>query len=154
MSDGMTDNRSQPDAPKGGQYIGLSRSRSDGTDQLRRGELELIEMLAEEGGEIVQSAMKIARHGFNSVNPTLPPMKQITNVRHLEEEVLDLLAVISLLRRAGLVDINFAQASPTELDRRALSKLKYAHYQGQLVDQLTDRLDATLQKTTDYLNDR
>lgn len=162
MSDVINDWLGESEESAAGHYIGLDRKlpgppRVDfGTTEISSSASELIEMLAEEAGEIVQAAMKIARHGFSSVNPTISEEKQLTNRQQLETEVMDLLAIVHLLRRSGVVDMNFAQLSPHQLDHWAEAKLKYTHHQQTLVSQLRARReeDPTLRHPTDFLNDR
>lgn len=163
MSDGMTDKRSGD--PDSGRYIGLDRTAvkprasAPNPTQLTAEEAELLQMLAEEAAEIVQAAMKTLRHGWDSYNPTVPPEKRISNVEHLEYEIKQLLAIVKMLRRSGIVDMDFAEATGRELDNMALRKLQYTHHQRhtlkeQLLRALGGSPDPVLSKPTDYINDR
>jgi len=62
-------------------------------NQLTAAQAERLAMLAEEAGEIVQCVTKILRHGYESVDPTLPEHKQITNRRHLNQELGELFGI-------------------------------------------------------------
>jgi NTP pyrophosphatase (non-canonical NTP hydrolase) len=57
--------------------------------------------LASECGETTQAAVKVIQHGPLSKNPKEKPPK--TNVRALEEEVGDVLALVELLTEGGLL---------------------------------------------------
>lgn len=56
---------------------------------------ELLVMLAEEAGEIVQAVTKILRHGYMSKNPD--SLTGNTNRTELENELCDFLAVLDLI---------------------------------------------------------
>ena len=62
---------------------------------------ELLAVLAEECGEVVQMVGKILRHGLASVRPG----QSGTNRERLEEELGDLNCVTAMLAFAGLVDV-------------------------------------------------
>jgi len=61
---------------------------------------ELLAILAEECGEVVQRVGKILRHGVSSVSP----YSGIDNKTSLEDEITDILAVADLLSRLGVID--------------------------------------------------
>lgn len=55
--------------------------------------------LVEECGEVLQAVGKIQRYGWDSRNPDLPPMQQISNARALRQEMRDLEAAIYRVRK-------------------------------------------------------
>jgi NTP pyrophosphatase (non-canonical NTP hydrolase) len=73
--------------------------------------LELIALLAEEAGEVVQVCGKILRHGMYSHHP----VTKVTNNESLHRELGDVFAVIQLLER----DLNI---SMPEIRARARDK--------------------------------
>jgi NTP pyrophosphatase (non-canonical NTP hydrolase) len=60
-------------------------------------EAELLEMLAEEAAEVVQAAMKVLRHGWDSRNPMRPD--SFTNMEHLSRELGQLAVLVNQLPR-------------------------------------------------------
>lgn len=64
-------------------------------------EAERLECLAEEAGEIVQAAMKVLRHGYESVNPTLPAGEQTSNRQDLGVELGNMDYLRSEMLRLG-----------------------------------------------------
>lgn len=93
---------------------------------LSQSEAERLELLIEEASEVIKAVTKILRHGYESYDPTQPPIMRSTNRYDLIEELGDLLAVISRMDDAG--DIRL----PDVMDRRDY-KLerggKYLHHQ-------------------------
>ena len=65
------------------------------TDQQR----EILNILAEECAEVIQAISKIQRFGLENYKPGKPK----TNQEHLEEEVGDLVAMISLLTESCII---------------------------------------------------
>ena len=61
---------------------------------------ELLAVLAEECGEVVQRVGKILRHGIGSVSP----YSGLANKTSLEDEITDVLAVADLLSRLDVLD--------------------------------------------------
>jgi len=61
---------------------------------------ELLAVLAEECGEVVQRVGKILRHGIDSVSP----YSGIANRESLEDELTDVMAVVDLLSRLKVLD--------------------------------------------------
>lgn len=61
---------------------------------------ELLAVLAEECGEVVQRVGKILRHGVQSVSP----YSGVSNKSSLEDELTDILAAVDLLSRLGVID--------------------------------------------------
>lgn len=60
---------------------------------------ETMSILQEECAEVIQAVSKINRFGLDNYKPGKPK----TNKEHLEEELGDLLAMIDILRDAGVV---------------------------------------------------
>jgi NTP pyrophosphatase (non-canonical NTP hydrolase) len=61
---------------------------------------ELLAVLAEECGEVVQRVGKILRHGVKSVSP----YSGVSNKTSLEDELTDILAAVDLLSRLDVID--------------------------------------------------
>lgn len=61
---------------------------------------ELLAILAEECGEVVQRVGKILRHGLRNVSP----YSGVANKTSLEDELTDILAVTDLLSRLDVID--------------------------------------------------
>jgi len=61
---------------------------------------EVMSILQEECAEVIQAVSKINRFGMDNLKPGLPK----TNRQHLEEELGDLVAMITLLEKTGIVD--------------------------------------------------
>lgn len=89
---------------------------------------ELLDMLSEEAGEIVQAVAKIKRHGYASSHPnntglrnggeeyTLDPTKD--NRADLEKEIGDLLGVTNALKEVGDVNpLNIHKSAATKMAR-------------------------------------
>ena len=85
---------------------------------------ELLAMLAEEAGEIIQVVGKILRHGLDSYHPDDP---ETTNSMLLTKELTDLAAVCMAMRFAGMIGASTAEAISAAYDK----KLRYAHHQDQ-----------------------
>lgn len=87
-------------------------------------QIELLAMLAEEAGEIIQEVGKILRHGYDSYHPndTSQQPNRITLVR----EIIDLMAVVMLMED----DLEGCLDTPGSLlDEAIIRKLKYTHHQ-------------------------
>ena len=107
---------------------------SEFSNRLTDAEAERLAILAEECGEVIQIVGKILRHGYDSYNPTVEPMKQIPNRRLLEKELSDLLWIISKMDEA--VDINFPIPQTNailnaRIRRKQASASPYLHHQAQ-----------------------
>ena len=75
---------------------------------------ELLAVLAEECGEVVQRVGKILRHGIDNANP----YNGVMNRASLEDELTDIMTVVDLLSRLGILNwerIN--DAIPAKLER-------------------------------------
>lgn len=62
-------------------------------------EKEVMDILQEECAEVIQAVSKISRFGLDNKKPGKPK----TNREHLEEELGDLLAMITLLEMEGVI---------------------------------------------------
>ena len=74
---------------------------------------EALDILQEECAEVIQAVSKISRFGLDNLKPGKPK----TNREHLEEELGDLIAMIDILTRNGIVDstnIEMAAAAKVE----------------------------------------
>ena len=61
---------------------------------------EALDILQEECAEVIQAVSKISRFGLDNLKPGKPK----TNREHLEEEIGDLLAMVDILTRNGVID--------------------------------------------------
>jgi NTP pyrophosphatase (non-canonical NTP hydrolase) len=62
-------------------------------------EFEPLDILQEECAEVIQSISKIRRFGWNSFSPLTSVELQKTNLKHLIEEIGDVLAVIDIVQQ-------------------------------------------------------
>lgn len=85
---------------------------------------ELLAMLAEECGEVVQIVGKILRHGLTSFHPDNPPE---SNRELLAKELDDVIAVHAMLVGSGT--IRKATSDPEAMKYIIAKKLRYAHHQ-------------------------
>jgi len=60
---------------------------------------EVMNILSEECAEVIQAISKCHRFGLDNVKPGKP----LTNAQHLEGEIGDVLAMVSLLQSKGIV---------------------------------------------------
>lgn len=86
-------------------------------------QIELIEMLAEEAGEVVQICMKILRHGASSYHPADPVH---SNSSLLAKEADDFCTVLREIGRTGLYP---RLPSDRMMDETWKRKLRYTHHQ-------------------------
>jgi len=84
-------------------------------NKLSPSEAELLALLAEECGEVIQIVGKILRHGYESCNPLQPQDGQ--NFQLLEKELGHIKAAVSLLEDSGAVRSYYA-------DLQCANKLK------------------------------
>lgn len=115
--------------------------------RLTEAERELLVMLMEEAGEVVQAAAKVLRHGWESVNPHDPLL--VSNRDALDLELRNVLAVLELMRRSRHVDARFGRPVGVSFMKLVERKLAYTHHQlrpWQLLD--------PEQTTTEKINDR
>jgi NTP pyrophosphatase (non-canonical NTP hydrolase) len=61
---------------------------------------EVMDILQEECAEVIQAVSKISRFGIDNFKPGKPK----TNREHLEEELGDMLAMICILQKMGVID--------------------------------------------------
>jgi NTP pyrophosphatase (non-canonical NTP hydrolase) len=88
---------------------------------------ELLEMLAEESAEVVQACTKALRHGL-LVQPEFKCAegRGYDNLVALKKEVLDVFAVLNILREEHSLDLF---ASTGEIRAAMGRKLQYTHHQ-------------------------
>ncbi len=77
---------------------------SEHFNQLTPAEAERLALLLEELGEAQQVIGKILRHGYESINPDLPPPAGDTNRGRLECELGDVLVAIDFLLDYGDIE--------------------------------------------------
>lgn len=93
-------------------------------NELDPAEAELLALLAEESGEIIQAIGKILRHGMGSYNPLGD--QTVSNQDSLEKEIGDLNAVCARMVAARLLRPDrIRQAS----DAKAVKIPKWTHHQ-------------------------
>jgi len=63
---------------------------------------EVMDILQEECAEVIQAVSKISRFGIDNFKPG----KAKTNREHLEEELGDMIAMICILEKMGVIDQN------------------------------------------------
>ena len=63
---------------------------------------EVMDILQEECAEVIQAVSKISRFGIDNFKPG----RAKTNREHLEEELGDMLAMICILEKMGVIDQN------------------------------------------------
>jgi len=61
---------------------------------------EVMDILQEECAEVIQAVSKISRFGIDNFKPG----KAKTNREHLEEELGDMIAMICILEKMGIID--------------------------------------------------
>lgn len=69
---------------------------------LSAAEAERLALLVEECGEVIQAVGKILRHGYATVNPTIPGGR--TNLEQLQVELGDWVNAVDLMVAAGDLD--------------------------------------------------
>ena len=75
---------------------------------------EALDILQEECAEVIQAVSKISRFGLDNLKPGKPK----TNREHLEEELGDLVAMIDILTRNGIVDsTNIEMAARAKVEK-------------------------------------
>jgi len=77
---------------------------------------EVMDILQEECAEVIQAVSKISRFGLDNFKPGKPK----TNKEHLEEELGDLLAMICILEKMGVI----GQANLEIATKAKIEKLK------------------------------
>lgn len=86
-------------------------------------EAERLAMLSEECAEVIQIVGKILRHGYDSYHPNNP---NVSNRQHLEEEIMDVHAVVQMMKVRGDVE---APDVGAYMAGRIGRKLRYSHHQ-------------------------
>jgi hypothetical protein len=89
-------------------------------NQLNDEEIELLNMLMEEAGEIITITTKILRHGMESYHPDT----KVVNRDALVHELLDLLCI-----RSVLIDKDIVPSHSINLAERFKQKTRYTHHQ-------------------------
>jgi NTP pyrophosphatase (non-canonical NTP hydrolase) len=98
---------------------------------LQAEEVEMLALLAEECGEVLQVIGKCLRHGLHSHHPLDPKVPPDTNSIMLDREVGDVLAAITMLQRSGILDPSSVEhACRQKLDRVARWLHHSAEYAG------------------------
>ena len=85
---------------------------------------ELLDMLAEEAGEIVQAVSKIKRHGAHSRHPN----RFDSNAEELTQEIRELFVVYEKLVLSG-IGYKLNLDTPGQSEAVWKRKLKYTHFQ-------------------------
>ena len=65
---------------------------------------EVLDLVQEENGEVVQAASKVKRFGWDSLNPYTPEAERKPAGQLLEDEFGDLLALQRILVEDGVID--------------------------------------------------
>lgn len=71
---------------------------------LSAAEAERLYILIEECSEVIQAATKVLRHGWESVDPTVPPAERFTNRITLEKEIGHVVTINALMVERGDLD--------------------------------------------------
>ena len=75
---------------------------------------EVMDILQEEAAEVIQAVSKISRFGLDNLKPGKPK----TNREHLEEELGDLMAMVTILLDKGIVTrVNLEQAESAKIEK-------------------------------------
>jgi len=105
-------------------------------NELTPAQAERLDILAEECAEVIQSIMKIKRHGFDSCSPYGHSME--TNREALIRELFDVKAAAMLvdidlpeLAQGVEVAAEVAQAADAAIHKAFIKKLAYSHHQSE-----------------------
>lgn len=91
---------------------------------------ELLIMLAEEAGELVQACTKALRHGLDSYNPDLP--NSPTNLQNIRRELVDVMSVCAMMTEEGIeAVVEDDELLMTMVNEAVDRKQKYHHHGGQ-----------------------
>lgn len=108
---------------------------------------ERLDILAEECAEVIQSIMKIKRHGFESCSPY--GHSQETNRQALVRELFDVRAAAEMcsidLPELGLgdeVDVQVAHDADVAVQKALIKKLAYSHHQSEDFGQFMAAVEA------------
>lgn len=75
---------------------------------------EVMDILQEECAEVIQAVSKISRFGLDNLKPGKPK----TNREHLEEEIGDLMAMVTILLDKGIVTrVNLDKAEAAKIEK-------------------------------------
>ena len=92
-------------------------------NKLTASEAELLAMLMEECGEVVQACGKILRHGYESHHPFDRSMG--SNRQQLAKELRDVEAIASMLRSSGA----FGGTTTEPIGAVVHKKMRFTHHQ-------------------------
>jgi hypothetical protein len=96
---------------------------SDHFNKLTPAEAELLALLAEECGEVVQIVGKILRHGLNSFHPEEP---SYCNRDLLQKELGHVQAAITMMEDIRLVDIYYVNDAE---NKKIMTVKQWLHHQ-------------------------
>ena len=105
--------------------IMVTMMTEDNFNILSPAETERLAILAEEMGEALQVIGKILRHGYESVNPTLPENEQTTNREDLTYELGHVEYAISLMVAGKDIQREFIDTSRSE---KVFTILEWIHH--------------------------
>jgi len=75
---------------------------------------EVMDILQEECAEVIQAVSKISRFGIDNLKPGKPK----TNLEHLEEELGDMMAMITILIDKGIVNrVHLEKAEAAKIEK-------------------------------------
>lgn len=110
----------EPQEGSGISYYDLPR---EPFNNLTPKQAELLDMLSEECGEVIQAIGKIKRHGYESHHPK--STASMTNRRELMKELGDVAGLIMMLQDMGELDPTYIQEAAA---RALICKPKYMHH--------------------------
>lgn len=90
----------------------------------------LLTCLIEECAEIQQAATKALRFGLTQGNPLNPTFT--TNAQDIENEVIDLIAILELLQEGGFLHIKNSKQSAPFIDKKKQKVVSYMELAEQL----------------------
>jgi NTP pyrophosphatase (non-canonical NTP hydrolase) len=94
---------------------------------------ETMAILAEECAEVIQAVSKINRFGLDNLKPGKPK----TNRQHLEEELGDMMAMITILIDKGIVDpAHLKQAEAAKIEKLKLWSNIFTEIENQVKESL------------------
>jgi NTP pyrophosphatase (non-canonical NTP hydrolase) len=109
----------EPQEGSGVSYYDLPREPFNG---LTPKQSEMLDMLSEECGEVIQAIGKIKRHGYESRHPHDPVM---TNRMQLMKELGDVFGLVTMLEEAEQLNPDYIHEAA---DRALVCKPKYMHH--------------------------
>jgi NTP pyrophosphatase (non-canonical NTP hydrolase) len=100
---------------------------------LTEAQLERLDLLQEECGEIIQAVSKIRRFGYDNTHPKKP--EGPTNKEHLETELGGLAAVVNLLVISGDIEEDHCELAQLTKET-AFQSGKYVKFQEGVLNEL------------------